>query len=190
MSSNLFLLRSALVLGAILLLAGCGSTGDAQTTGDETTTTSEPADVPVADDEGPASNSAGMCVEGEPDCDDTVVVGDDPIDLSNSDEPTSSNMPADDGLTIAEALNTDATGILAVHGYLLGANNQLRLCEELVGGGEGYICEGASVIVSDLDMDEVPGLVFLEGTTFTEDEITVFGTLEAGVFEVDNAVRG
>lgn len=193
MTTNRFILRlSALAFGAILLLAGCGSNGDTQTTGDETTTTTAPADVPVADDEGPAPDSAGMCVQDEPDCDDVVEVDDDaPIDLPNiDDEPANANMPVDGGLTITEALNTDATGILAVRGYLLGRNNQLLLCEELVGGGENYSCSDASVILSNLDMNSVRGLVFLEGTTFTEGEITLFGTLAEGVLEVNNGVIG
>ncbi len=191
MSTNRFILRlSALAFGAILLLAGCGSNKDTQTTGDETTTTTAPADVPVADDKGPAPDDAGRCVEGEQDCDD-VVTNDDPTDLpSNDDEPASSGMPANGDFTVSDALSTDATGILAVRGYLLGSNNQLLLCEELVGAGEKYACSGASVILSNLDMNDVPGLVFLEGTTFTEGEITLFGTIADGVLEVNNAVRG
>ena len=74
--------------------------------------------------------------------------------------------------------------------HLLGRNDQLLLCEELVGGGESYTCSGASVILSNLDTNGVPGLVFLEGTTFTEGEITLFGTLADGVLEVNNGVIG
>ncbi|NNF54323.1 MAG: hypothetical protein HKN03_07760 [Acidimicrobiales bacterium] len=189
-TNHFLLLRTAMILGAVILLSACGSNGDPQVTGNETTTTSEPADVPVADnDEMP--DTSGMCAEGEPECNDTVGGGDDPTDLPDGeDEPASSGMPVDGGLSIADALASDSSGILAVRGFLLGANDQLRLCEELVGGGEKYACGGASVILSGLDMNSVPGLVFLEGTTFTEDEITVFGMIDAGVLEVNDLVRG
>jgi hypothetical protein len=67
---------------------------------------------------------AAQCTEYEPDCDDTVVIDGDEepvIDegaaTTDSDVEASSGMLVDDGLSVAEALDTDITGVIAVSGF-------------------------------------------------------------------------
>lgn len=64
---------------------------------------------------------AGACIADEPDCDDTAVPGGDPSDLpppaDTPDEPSPTGMLVGGGLSVADALATDATGIIAVKGF-------------------------------------------------------------------------
>ena len=76
------------------------------------------------------------CAEEAPDCDDTVVAGDD--DLFPGDEPddgvrpgSSGAIPVEGGLTVSQALETDATGILAVQGFYFSTSEGTWLCELL-----------------------------------------------------------
>jgi hypothetical protein len=95
----------------------------------------------------------------------------------------------DGGLTISEALATDATGILAVKGHFFDDGTGPRLCEGLVGLGERYGCDGQHISVTNLDSDTVGTfVVFHDGLTYTEDLLTLFGELVDGSLIVDNLV--
>ena len=99
-------------------------------------------------------------------------------------------MTIDGGLTIAEALATDATGIIAVRGHLFDDGTGFQLCESLIGLGERYGCDGDHIAVTNIDIEAVPDIVFFEGTTYTEDEITLFGELTDDTLVVDPLVTG
>ncbi len=185
----------------MLVAASCGSDDDAAViTGDVPQIGDVDGGLPLADADSDAPVLSGACVPDEPECEDTLV--EDPVvqdlpDTADGDvgseatgDVATLGMTVDGGLTIAEALVTDAAGIIAVHGHLFDDGAGLQLCESLTGLGEKYGCDGESIVVSNLDLSEVPDLVFLEGTTYTEDEITLFGTLNEGTFAVDPLVAG
>jgi hypothetical protein len=153
-------------------------------------------EIPVNPDAGDGDVSTEpMCVEDEPDCDDTAVIPDEGQDLPTpDDEPAtatntgevSSGMTVDGGLTVSEALATDATGTLAVRGYGFVEESGSRICESLAPGGERYECGGASVEVANLDLEAMGATVVIhDGLTYSDEEITVLGELVDGVLTVD-----
>lgn len=168
-----------------LLVSGCGdSSSSSSEDGDAVTTT-------VADASGDDSAlSSGQCAEDQPDCADTDVTGD-----SQTDEPTSegggvvdssSGMIVDGGLTVTEALATDATGTLAVKGHVYDEGSGAALCETLVGQGERYGCAGPLLPVVGLDLESLGGEVIIhDGLTYTESEITVLGEVLDGILVID-----
>jgi hypothetical protein len=132
-----------------------------------------------------------MCIEDEPDCDDTAVIPDEGQDLPSDGDAVSSGMPVNGGLTVSEALATDATGILAVRGHAFIESDVSRICESLAPGGERYECGGASVEVENLDLDALGATVVIhDGLTYSDNEITVFGELVDGVLVLDMLVTG
>jgi hypothetical protein len=183
-------------VAAMALVAGaCGSGDDTDTTTGEVPEIADADDgLPLADDDQPLQDE-GPCVEGEPDCEETLDDAPEPQDLpdnssSGEDTGSSSGMPVNGGLSIAEALASDVTGIVAVHGHLFEEGTGFRLCERLIGLGERYGCDGDQIEVTNIDIDAIPDIVFFEGTTYTEDEITLFGELTSGTLVVDPLVTG
>jgi hypothetical protein len=90
---------------------------------------------------------------------------------------------------VSEALATDASGIIAVKGFLVTDETGARLCEALA---ESYPpqCGGASVpVVGYEEMVDVP-LQNAQGVTWTDDVLSLFGELLDGVFVVDPTVTG
>ncbi len=176
-----------------LTAAACGSSSNA----DDTTTADDTEGSPLAgaDEAGDAPVVAGVCAPGHPDCEDTLVVDPDVSDLpSTGDEgPVPGATDAvivvptiDGGLTISEALATDATGILAVKGHFFDDGTGPRLCEGLVGLGERYGCDGQHISVTNLDSDTLgTSVVFHDGLTYTEDLLTLFGELVDGSLIVE-----
>ncbi len=77
-----------------------------------------------------------------------------------------------------------------VRGHLFDEGVGLRLCESLIGLGERYGCEGRYLAVANLDVTLIAEIVYFEGTTYTEDAMTVFGQLVNGVLVVDPFVAG
>ena len=98
-------------------------------------------------------------------------------------------MPADGGLTIADALASDATGTIAVQGFLVDNGTTARLCEALA---ESYPpqCGGDSIPVAGYEeMIDVP-LASAQGVTWTDEYVTLFGEIIDGTFVVDATVAG
>lgn len=176
-------LVAALAAGA-LLLAACGDSGDSQLPPvDETTRT------------GPAV--AGACAPGEPDCEDTAVVGDEPGTLPSAGEPGDGDDPATvsggmivgGGLTISQALSTDATGVLAVAGFIVDDGVDARLCEALAESFPPQ-CAGAFVPIVDYDQLDLGPLTSAQGIIWTEGTVVVFGELIDGALVADPNVAG
>ena len=185
----------------IFVAASCGSDDDAAVvTGDAPQIGDVEDGLPLADADSDAPVVSGACVPDEPECEDTLVedpvvqdlpdTTDDDVGSEVTGDVASLGMTVDGGLTISEALVTDAAGIIAVHGHLFDDGTGLQLCDGLIGLGEKYGCDGESFAVSNLDPAQVPDIVYLEGTTYTESEITLFGTLNEGTFTVDPLVAG
>jgi hypothetical protein len=179
----------AAVLAALaLVLVACG---------DGTVEESPIASLPIADDGATPPAASGACLEGEPDCNDTGVIGE-PQDLPLVvDEPTSvdgggvvsGGMTVDGGLEVSEALAGDAAGIIAVQGYLVDSGSGAKLCEALAESFPPQ-CGGASIPVSGYEeMIDVP-LNSNQNTTWTDERVTLFGEIIDGTFVVDPTVAG
>ena len=190
----------AIVAALVLIAAACASESDSRPPTGETPVIDNTEGLPPVDPSAEPPLSAGACVEDEPDCQDTLVVPPEAQDLPepSNDDPApqtagdvaSSGMTVNGGLTISEALATEATGIIAVQGHLFAFDNGLQLCESLVGLGERYGCDGAHISVTNLDPTQVPDIIPFEGTIYTEDPITLFGELIDGALSVDPLVGG
>ncbi len=198
MSKRKHAIRLAAVLAAVALTAAaCGSGSDDSdaTVEADTVGINDAGELPLADDSDSDDGAvvAAACAPGEPDCEDTLVSDTVVTDLPSTDQEeapetdpsavSSSGMPVDGGLTIPEALATDATGVLAVTGKLFGDETGVRLCEGLVGLGERYGCDGVSLPLDSLDL-EVFGsaVVYHEGITYIEEPVTLFGEMVDGSF--------
>ena len=202
------LMMTALFVSLALAAAACGSNEDTVDTVPTSVATDTPADhdpgeLPVVGDDQVVDTPevAGMCAPGEPDCEDTVVVDPQVSDLPSptdedavmitSGDAVTSGMVIEGGLTISEALATDATGTLAVKGHLFDDGTGPQLCEDLIGLGERYGCDGEHISITNFD-SAVAGddIVIHDGLTYTEELITVFGELVDGSLVVDNLVAG
>lgn len=169
--------RLLALLVSLLIVAACGDT-----------TEEEPSATGAGDD--PAV--AGACPVEEPDCVDTVAGGQ-PVDAGGA----VSGVVVDGGLTVPEALATDATGILAVQGYLFADDHGWRLCEVLAESHPPQ-CGGGVLPLGDFDRSTVDALpdaeIFTlheaEGTTWSDRYVLVFGDIVDGVLLVNTQVAG
>ena len=180
----------ALIAALALTAAACGSDGDTGSTNpDDTSSIDVGENLPLADDATNTPLTEGACIPDEPDCEDTSVIDpEDVTDLSDTTgEAASSGMTVDGGLSITEALASPVQGIIAVRGHLFDKGSPM-LCEKLVGGGEGYGCEGETISIANVDLESFPDIVFFEGTAYTEQEVTLFGVLIDGTLTVDKLV--
>lgn len=133
---------------------------------------------------------AAVCAPGFPDCEDTIVVdqGDTTDDdLFADDEPRDGVTPpgmsgvlVGGGLTVAEALATDATGVIAVAGFYFDDGSGPRLCEALAESFPPQ-CGGASLALGNVDNVDLGGLQSSQGTTWSDDSVVILGELANGV---------
>ena len=165
-------------------------------------------ELPVADapnDDDPAI--ANTCLAGEPDCQFKGAADEDvrdlppPIDAEPEPDSAggtvSSGMLVDGGLSVAEALETDATGVIAIRGFIVADAGSARLCE-LLAESLPPQCAGASIILADLTADglaQLPndralGLETTQGITWTNQSVSFFGELVDGEFVIDPLVAG
>ena len=180
-----------------LLSAACGSSDPDSDSGGEELPASE--ELPINTDvDADAPGTASACLPGEPQCEDNPTLPDVGQDLPSLDEEpeglegeVSTGMPIEGGLTVGDALATDATGVLAVSGFGFDDANGVRLCESLAPGGERFDCGGASVVVENLDLIETGAdIVIHDGLTYTQDEIVLFGEMINGVLVLRETVSG
>ena len=196
-NKNIWGRAAAFVAVLALVAAGCGSGSD--DVGTAAPQTPDAAADPVALPSNPNPSDAGppiadACLEGEPECNDIGVPTQDPRDLplSIDEEPgvvTNSGALAGDGLTPGEELSTDATGVLAITGFLVDTGTETRLCE-LLAESLPPQCGESSIPVTGYD--EVIGVPLqnAQGVTWTDDTVTLFGAVVDGVFVVDATVIG
>jgi len=129
---------------------------------------------------------SGICAPDFPDCDDTAVIGED--DLFPNDEPNdgvvpsagASGMLAGGGLTVAEALATDASGILAVQGFYVDDDNGPRLCEALAESFPPQ-CGGANIELGDLSGIDLGQLQNSADVTWSDHVVVILGEIIEGV---------
>jgi hypothetical protein len=183
----MFKTQVAVISAAVLMFSACGSSSE------EVDTTNPGSDAPA---------TAGACIEGVVDCDDTAVI-DDAEDPGSPDTDTTGGVvlngavPLEGGLTVDEALTSDLTGILAVSGNLFDDGNGLRLCSVLAEsfppqcGGASLPVDGVDVDrISELTDDELVGVEQSGGVTWTDGQVTLFGEVVDGTLVVDQFVAG
>jgi hypothetical protein len=152
-----------LFASVLVLLAGaaCG-TGE---TDPDTTNTTEPV-------------SQGYCAPDVPDCEDTIV-----IDDGGSAAP-SAGMLADGGLTVSEALATDATGVIAVRGFYFEDDSGRRMCE-LLAESLPPLCGGAELPLGE-SAQQFGGLRTTQGVTWSDRPVVILGEIVDGVLIPDD----
>lgn len=153
-------MRKLLLLIAVLILVAAACGGD-----DETAT----GDLPTNTGDTPAAGST--CLEGEPDCQD-VPGNEEPQDLGG--------MVVDGGLTVADALASDATGVIAVKGYVVAKGDEVRLCDALAESFPPQ-CAGDSVLLDSLDAIDPDELMTEGEVSWTDVQQTVLGELSDGI---------
>lgn len=171
--------RTLVIASALLLLAaGCGD--------DETTDT---GDLPVNTDDSGDVSTEPACLPDEPDCDDTVDVPDEGQDLPADDDGASSGMTVDGGLTIDEALALGPDdGIIAVQGIFFRDESGTFLCD-VIAESLPPLC-GEPRVALEGPVDEALGapVQSAQGVQWTDQLVTLFGTIDDGVLTVDDTV--
>jgi hypothetical protein len=182
---------SVLLIFSILALvvAACG-TGDEQSASTVPVAADEPSALPLNQNPGDTPAVAGACVEGEPDCNDTLAEGEEPQDLPpTGDEVVPSGMLVDGGLSVADAVKVSRSGPIAVKGFLFIDGDGARLCELLAEsfppqcGGVFAPIEGFEEIL------DVP-LANSQGISWTDQYVSFLGEFVGGTFFVDATVSG
>lgn len=168
----------ALFTALALALAACGAPG----AGDAA------ADLPVNPDPNGSGQIAGACLEGEPDCNDTP--GDLPPPGDSADEPLAPS-PAlvNGGLTVSEALATDAEGAIAVQGFLLVADGTSLLCDALAESFPPQ-CGGPSIEITGYEEALGAPITSAQGVSWTEESVGFLGEIVDGTFVVDPTTAG
>ncbi len=163
---KIFTPRLAALIAAVALVAAACGDADAQ--------------VPV-NDAADSPDISSACLIEEPECDDTPNGDQEPQDLPSDDDGAvdSGGFIIDGGLTIPEALATDATGILAVKGFLIDDGQEARLCELLAESFPPQ-CGGASVVIDSLDQIDPDEMTSNGDVTWTDQLVTVLGELVDG----------
>lgn len=153
------------LMALLLVLAACG---------DGATSAELP---PVGDD---APQAAGACEEGTvEECNDTLFPGDEPVTPPPS--GTSSGMPIPGGgLTIAEALETDATGILMVTGFYFDDGDGPMLCEMFAESLPPQ-CGGATIALADITPIDPDSIRSESGVSWTDQPVIIVGEIVDGI---------
>jgi len=185
----------ALFAVIVIIAAACGSDSDdgaaAAPTAPDVAADGPAVLPPNPNPDETPPDLAGACLEGEPDCQD-MGPGQEPGDLPPPgelpDEPVSpSPMLVDGGLTVADAMTTDATGVIAVKGFLLVDDSGARLCEVLA---ESYPpqCGGASISITNYEEVLSVPLSSTQGVSWTDDYVSFLGEMVDGTLVVDATI--
>lgn len=173
----------AIVLAIVVVTAACGGSDGADSATDPASS---------ADDD---TAIAAACEVGATDCDDTGIgnggdAGGTPNTIVDGEHNGigPDGLPIEGGLTVPEALSSDATGMVAVQGFVVASGETVELCELLAESFPPQ-CGGASVT---LDVTDVADLRVLEpvpyseeqGVTWTDSYVTLFGNIVDGIFVV------
>lgn len=139
-----------------LILAACGGGDDAASA------------LPLNDaTSGGGTVTAGACVEGEPDCEDTFV---------GTGEPTDIPRP---GVSIATAIEID--GGFVIEGFYFADDRGIRLCE-LLAESLPPLCGGAVIPFDNSAGVDLGILSVAQGVTWSDQPVLVVGNVVDGVF--------
>ena len=100
-----------------------------------------------------------------------------------------SGIAAGPGISIEEALVSEADGMLLVNGNLLAEGGEVRLCSALAESFPPQ-CGGASLQVEGVKLEEVDGLVTEGGVSWTDRPIQLLGAIEDGLLTVSKNATG
>lgn len=89
-------------------------------------------------------------------------------------------MPAGNGLSISDALSTDAAGPLMVRGYYVDSGSGPMLCEALAESFPPQ-CGGASIPLGDLSAVDPDSIQTERSTSWSDDALFVLGEIIDGV---------
>ena len=89
------------------------------------------------------------------------------------------------GLTVREAVESDAEGPLLVRGALHAREGEIRLCEALAESHPPQ-CGGASLRVEGLSLSDVEGVQTAQGVSWTEEEVKLLGDVEGDALVVSD----
>jgi len=182
----------ALLAVVALVAAACGASGDQAAPEGPLGGSDASAVLPTNPNPDETPPIAGTCLEGEPDCQDTLAPGQEPSDLppplDASDGPASpGGMLVDGGRTVTDALASDVTGIIAVKGFLLIDGQSARLCEGFAESAPP-LCMGASINVTGYqEVLSVP-LTTAQGVSWTDQSVSLLGEIVDGTLVVDATV--
>lgn len=103
------------------------------------------------------------------------------------DDDTTVGAPADGGLSVPEAVETDATGPLTIQGFLIDDGGSVRLCQAAM---ESYPpqCGGASLEVEGVEVAMFEGAT-TEGDVTWVEQATLTGELHDGTLVVSASAQ-
>lgn len=156
--------RSVAILALLLVVAACGDDQGS-------------AEAPLVGDDIPAA--AGACLPGTVECNDTLFPDGEP-QVGLPPVGDSVGMPAGGGLSLPEALETDAVGFISVHGFYVDNGNGPRLCEALAESFPPQ-CGGASIALADLSAVDPDTIQTNQGTSWSDNEVFLLGEIIDGV---------
>jgi hypothetical protein len=186
-------LRTSLLLMFVilaLLAAACGTSDEESAPTAPIGGTDEPSALPINPNPDDTPVISGACAEGEPDCNDTVAIDDEPQDLPPpGDDVVPSGMLVDGGLTVGDALAVSRAGPIAVKGFLLIDDDGARLCEALA---ESFPPQCGGVFVAIDGFEEVLNapLSNAQGISWTDQHVSFLGEFVDGAFIVNATVSG
>jgi hypothetical protein len=172
--------RIRLIAAALLVLAtSCGE--------DKASDTGE---LPVNNGDSGTVDVDGACLAEEPDCGDMVGIPDDGQDLPG-DSGESSGMTIDGGLTIADALTRGpADGTIAVQGIFFRDEDGAFLCDVIAESFPPLCGEPRVALEGSVDSAISAPVQSEQGVDWTNQAVTVFGTMDEGVLTVDALTTG
>ena len=177
-----------------LVAAACGS-DDEPGAPQAPVGSEEPAVLPPNSNPGDTPGVADTCLVGEPDCNDTRLdddgLDDEPQDLpppsDTPDEPSPTGVLVDGGLSVADALATDASGVIAITGSLVVDDQGARLCDLLLESFPAQ-CGGASMPVTGYEEVLSVPLTSTQGISWTDQAVSFLGEIVDGTLVVDPTV--
>ena len=111
-----------------------------------------------------------------------------------TDEPAAGTTPSlghpapGGGLTIDEALETDAEPPLLVRGYVVGRGDELRVCS-LLRESHPPQCGGPTLALEGFSESDIGDLRRAEGVVWTEKEVALLGEVDGDRFRVSATAK-
>lgn len=125
------------------------------------------------------------CAEDAPDCQDTLVTGDeDPLAPSTGAAGSASSGMVIEALSITDALSYQGSEPIAVAGYVVRTQEASRLCDALA---ESYPpqCAGESIVITNPDTTDAYPLIEEGDVQWSPERVTVIATVTSEGITID-----